>query len=91
MRLLYPPAPESRNLARYRAALRGIFYEDFFSMKNFTALKCADFLHVNFLRAFLFAYCDATGTPQGALKDFACGLSPSVFTAKICRLCGVQF
>lgn len=41
--------------------------------------------------ALFFPYCDATGTPQGALKDFACGLSPSVFTAKICRLCGVQF
>jgi len=67
------------------------FLRRFFSMKNFTALKCADFLHVNFLRAFLFAYCDATGTPKWALKDFACGLSPSVFTAKICRPRGVQF
>lgn len=41
--------------------------------------------------ALFFPYGGATGTPQGALKDFACGLGPSVFTAKICRLCGVQF
>ena len=58
-------------------------------MKNFTALKAQRFFALSFDA--LFAYGDAAGTPKWALKDFACGLSPSVFTAKICRPLGVQF
>lgn len=59
-------------------------------MKNFAALKAQRFFALSF-DALFFPYGGATGTPKGALKDFACGLGPSVFTAKICRLRGVQF